>query len=111
MASVPPIRAIWCAEPKDPAICGVLFLRVMHRRLTGPFAGLARVQEPGRPGETEDDCVRSQESRHGISTSAHANAAASATLANSPIRLNPSTSKASTVPFGLTKRRAIIPLA
>jgi hypothetical protein len=35
MASVPPIPAIWCAEPKDPAICGVLFLRVMHRRLTG----------------------------------------------------------------------------
>ena len=59
MASVPPIRAIWCAEPKDPAICGVLFLRVMHRRLTGPFAGLARVQEPGRPGETEDDCAKS----------------------------------------------------
>ena len=42
-----------------------------------------------------------------ISTSAHANAAASATLANSPIRLNPSTPKASTVPFGLTKSRAI----
>jgi len=59
MASVPPIRAIWCAEPKDPAICGVLFLRVMLRRLTGPFAGLARVQEPGRPGETEDDCAKS----------------------------------------------------
>ena len=35
----------------------------------------------------------------------------SATLANAPIRLNPSTSKASTIPFGLTKSRAIIPLA
>jgi hypothetical protein len=46
MASVPPSPAIWCAEPKDPAICGVLFLRVMHRRLTRPLAGL----EPGRPG-------------------------------------------------------------
>ena len=42
----------------------------------------------------------SQGSRRGISTSAHANAAASATLANAPIRLNPSTSKASTIPLG-----------
>ena len=58
MASVPPIPAIWCAEPKDPAICRVLFLRVMHRRLTGPLAGLARVQEPGRPGVKRKMTVR-----------------------------------------------------
>jgi hypothetical protein len=69
---------------------GIVSKRLGSRYRSGRSLDWLKFKNPEGPAvrrEAEDSV--SQESRRGISTSAHANAAASATLANSPIRGKP----------------------